>query len=55
MSQASNEKRYIPALSFRWLTPLYDPLLKWVMREETFKRKLTGLSLMKAEKHEFEV
>ncbi len=32
--------RYIPALSFKWLTPLYDPLLKWVMREETFKRKL---------------
>ncbi|MEW6405163.1 MAG: methyltransferase domain-containing protein, partial [Chloroflexota bacterium] len=32
--------RYIPALHFRWLTPLYDPLLKWVMREETFKRKL---------------
>lgn len=32
--------RYIPALNFKWLTPLYDPLLKWVMREETFKRKL---------------
>jgi ubiquinone/menaquinone biosynthesis C-methylase UbiE len=32
--------RYIPALSFKWLTPLYDPLLKWVMREETFKRRL---------------
>lgn len=32
--------RYIPALSFKWLTPLYDPLLKWVMREESFKRKL---------------
>ncbi len=32
--------RYIPALSFHWLTPLYDPLLKWGMREETFKRKL---------------
>jgi ubiquinone/menaquinone biosynthesis C-methylase UbiE len=31
---------YIPALSFKWLTPLYDPLLKWGMREETFKRKL---------------
>ncbi|MBL8078218.1 MAG: methyltransferase domain-containing protein [Anaerolineales bacterium] len=40
MSQSSNEKRYIPALSFRWLTPLYDPLLKWVMSEEPFKRKL---------------
>ena len=31
---------YIPALRFRWLTPLYDPLLKWVMGEETFKRQL---------------
>ncbi|MHB8776580.1 MAG: class I SAM-dependent methyltransferase [Anaerolineales bacterium] len=40
MNQKSDEQRYIPALSFRWLTPLYDPLLKWVMREETFKRKL---------------
>lgn len=35
-----NPKKYIPALSFRWLTPLYDPLLKWGMREETFKRRL---------------
>ena len=32
--------RYIPALGFKWLTPLYDPFLKWVMREETFKRRL---------------
>lgn len=32
--------RYIPALRFKWLTPLYDPLLKWGMREETFKRRL---------------
>ena len=38
MSGKSN--RYIPALSFKWLTLLYDPLLKWVMREETFKRRL---------------
>ena len=34
------EAKYIPALRLRWLTPLYDPLLKWVMREETFKRRL---------------
>src|SRR5215203_3048166 len=32
--------RYIPALSFKWLTPLYDPLLKWIMHEEAFKRQL---------------
>jgi ubiquinone/menaquinone biosynthesis C-methylase UbiE len=37
---AEKSTRYIPALSFRWLTPLYDPLLKWGMREETFKRML---------------
>lgn len=35
-----DKRRYIPALSFRCLTPLYDPLLKWVMREDTFKRQL---------------
>lgn len=40
MNRKPDEKHYIPALRFRWLTPLYDPLLKWVMREETFKRKL---------------
>lgn len=37
----SNSSNYIPALRFKWLTPLYDPLLKWVMKEETFKRKLS--------------
>src|SRR5512139_1953622 len=35
-------KKYIPALSFRWLTPLYDPVLKWVMREDKFKQILTA-------------
>lgn len=38
------EKRYIPALSFRILTPLYDPILKWVMSEDSFKRKLVSQS-----------
>ena len=28
---------YIPALGHNWLTPLYDPLLRWGMREEQFK------------------
>jgi ubiquinone/menaquinone biosynthesis C-methylase UbiE len=36
----SKSVRYIPALSFRWLTPLYDLLIKWIMQEETFKLKL---------------
>jgi len=33
-------KPYIPALRFRFLMPLYDPLLRWGMREITFKRLL---------------
>lgn len=33
-------ERYIPALKFRQLTPLYDPLLRWGMQEERFKRAL---------------
>src|SRR5215207_4583239 len=31
---------YIPALGHDRLTPLYDPLLRWVMREGRFKRRL---------------
>lgn len=34
-----NEK-YIPALSFDWLTPLYDPLIRWFMPESKFKTRL---------------
>ena len=32
--------KYIPALSFGWLTPFYDPFLKWGMREKIFKHHL---------------
>jgi ubiquinone/menaquinone biosynthesis C-methylase UbiE len=35
-----NKDRFVPALRFRWLTPLYDPVLRRVMREEAFKRRL---------------
>jgi SAM-dependent methyltransferase len=36
----TDDKQYIPALRYRFLTPLYDPLLRWVMRELAFKRRL---------------
>lgn len=36
----SHADRYIPALGHERLTSLYDPFLKWVMREATFKRAL---------------
>jgi ubiquinone/menaquinone biosynthesis C-methylase UbiE len=31
---------YVPAASYDWLLPLYDPVLRWVMREDIFKRRL---------------
>lgn len=32
--------QYIHALRFSWLTSLYDPLVAWTAREDTFKRRL---------------
>lgn len=31
---------YIPALAYRWLTPLYDPIVRWTTRETAFKAAL---------------
>lgn len=42
-----NEK-YIPALRFGWLTPLYDPILRWLMREEQFKQQLVRQAQIQA-------
>jgi ubiquinone/menaquinone biosynthesis C-methylase UbiE len=38
---------YIPALSFDWLTPLYDPLQQWIFNESSFKRQLVDQAQMK--------
>jgi len=40
MTKGRNRDRFIPALRFDRLTPLYDSLLRWTLREATFKRKL---------------
>jgi ubiquinone/menaquinone biosynthesis C-methylase UbiE len=39
-SKPADKEGYIPALGFDWLTPLYDPALKWLFRESRFKRRL---------------
>src|SRR5437899_1196342 len=36
----SSKQSYIPALGAHRLTPLYDPLQRWVMRDERFKHRL---------------
>jgi ubiquinone/menaquinone biosynthesis C-methylase UbiE len=35
-----NGNKYIPACGCGWLIPLYDPLIRLIMRESTFKRRL---------------
>lgn len=35
-----NEKRYVPALRYHWLTNLFDPLVALTARERTFKQRL---------------
>ena len=34
--------RYIPALAYRWLTPLYDPVVALTTRERAFKAALVA-------------
>jgi len=36
----AKEKAYIPALNFHWLTPLYDPVARWLTPEARFKRQM---------------
>lgn len=36
----NHKEPYIPALNKSWLTPLYDPVLRWGMRESKFKKHL---------------
>lgn len=33
---------FVPALAYRWLTPLYDPLIHLTTREATFKRTFSS-------------
>lgn len=45
MKQYTDE--YIPALKYDWLTSFYDPLLRWMLRETTFKRQLLNQAQIK--------
>ena len=40
MIKTKKKEKYIPALSFDFLTPFYDTAVKWTTRETVFKEKL---------------
>jgi len=42
-------EKYIPALSYDWLTPYYDPVVRLTTREKVFKKALVEQVKIKAE------
>jgi len=40
MKSTSGNSNYISALRFNWLTSIYDPLIRWTIRGEKFRRTL---------------
>jgi len=40
MNSVSEQTHYIAPLKYNWLTSFYDPLLRWTMPEDKFKRQL---------------
>lgn len=40
--------KYIPALSYDWLTPFYDPVVRLTTREKVFKKALVEQAKIKA-------
>ena len=45
---ASKRTGYLPALSYDWLTPLYDPLVRLTTREQAFKRGVIAQAGLRA-------
>ncbi|MBI2001474.1 MAG: methyltransferase domain-containing protein [Chloroflexi bacterium] len=43
--------KYIPALGREWLTPLYDPLIRWAMPEAKLKTRLVDQAQIEAGHH----
>lgn len=41
-------RRFLPALSYRWLTPLYDPLVRWTTHERAVKAALLDQADLRA-------
>ena len=41
-------EEYIPALSYDWLTPFYDPVVRFTTREKVFKNALVEVAKIKA-------
>jgi SAM-dependent methyltransferase len=51
MQGKEGKQAYIPSLKYNWLTALYDPLLRWTLRERTFKERLVQQAGITAGQH----
>jgi ubiquinone/menaquinone biosynthesis C-methylase UbiE len=48
-------ERYVHAVTFDWLTPLYDPLVRWLMPESKIKNHLVQKSAIPRESRVLDV
>ena len=46
-----SDAKYIPALRFGWLTPIYDPVLRRLMPERALKQRLIAQAQIAAGQH----
>jgi ubiquinone/menaquinone biosynthesis C-methylase UbiE len=51
----SKDYKYIPALSKDWLTPVYDPFVRFLMKDEWIKKRLIELALPGPGEHVLDV
>ena len=52
---SANEKAYIAALRYQWLTPMYDRVVKYSTREHTTKHALLDMVKIEAGEHVLDV
>jgi ubiquinone/menaquinone biosynthesis C-methylase UbiE len=45
--EVEKRDRYVPSLRYSWLTPLYDPVQRWIFRESVFKSHLVEQAHLK--------
>lgn len=55
LAENNKERKFIPALRFDWLTPVYDPMMRFVMREAKFKTQLIKQARLKGDERVLDV
>lgn len=47
----SGTRKFVPALGYGWLTPMFDVVLRWTTREESFRKRLMAQADLSGAQH----